>query len=127
MSALEERKYKVNRLKDRISSIRETLQSLEGELQAIENITVPHPDQPPPTTRTNSTHATDRKIEKFHSDQVNWTSSSILSNLEYRRYGRQMIMPEVGLEGVLLRTLRLGEGAEEAVRQDKRSSSEALC
>lgn len=79
----------VKRLRDKIQTLEATLQNLKDELVTAE---AQRNGQP------NGFHRSDKHEKGAEVDEWPWP----LQQSEYRRYGRQMIVPQVGLEGPLI-------------------------
>ena len=92
-----------------VEALRSQIQALEAELVVLkrrlddaENVLGVSPTVPPinPSTLVSPIDASNSPVEVFAAAEKNdhdWTWP--LDVDEYKRYGRQMIMPEIGLKG----------------------------
>ena len=85
-------------LERKIKALREQLAALEDELSDVER---------PPASQLDAANSAflsqtlrQKELQDVSAPLTTWTASSTLRPEEYTRYGRQMILPEVGLEGV---------------------------
>lgn len=83
-TATESLDRQIETLREQVSSTEAQLRRLRQELQRVETV--------------KATHQLRSSSESEHTLHV---QSSSLSSEEYQRYGRQLIMPEIGLQGQL--------------------------
>ena len=94
-----ERVVTAGQLQAQINSLERILKSLKKQLHKLK--THEHTSNPPhangPIISSNS--ATENLPGSIDNQHPTWEPVTILHADEYQRYGRQMIMPEVGIEG----------------------------
>ena len=83
-------------LRARMTSMRRELDQLRLQLQESE--TIDKPQDRGPSDRHGKDLAQDRQSGQRVDHSVDWP----LDLDEYKRYGRQMVLPEIGLQGPLL-------------------------
>jgi len=86
----------VHRLRSQITAVEGQLGDLKSQLAAAEQAAaqISHPNQ-----QNGETHGSIMDEASLDADSEDQIRSLPLTYDEYRRYGRQMIMPEVGLSG----------------------------
>lgn len=83
---------RVESLRAQISALERVLEGLRDKVSNLEKDQASQPQTPPPAVLA-------QEDEPRANGPVTWKCSEAFSGEEYKRYGRQMILPEIGLKG----------------------------